>query len=461
MYEKLRPTGSQPARLYGLAKIHKPLIPMRPVVSMPGSSYHKIAKKVSKWLSVVEECSINTSTKEIVDSLPNITLPEGHELVSFDVCSLYTNVPVKEAIETCTDLLFSGKYPKPPVSKETFKELLEVCTSDVLILTSDGYYRQTDGLAMGSPPAPLLANGWLNRYEKELKKEAVIYHRYMDDILRDIETDKIDEQLENVNKLKVPNLKFTIEREKNREIPFLDTLIIRKDKQLSSKWYNKPTDTGLVMNYHSLAPTIYKKSVVTGMIHRIFRACSTWKHFHEGLMRAKKILIKNQYPAEFYEPLIKKAIDKLRNPKDKEENVDDKKEEAVEKVKVYLEYRGIVSDNFKMSLNKCKAPVNVVFTLRKVKHVMPSLKAEIEKPYKSGVVYKITCPCCQACYVGQTNRHILQRLKEHQRSSSPVGNHLASCNVDVTIDDVTILVKTSKSEDYLMTLEALWIKEIH
>uniref|UniRef100_A0A7M5XGL9 Reverse transcriptase domain-containing protein n=1 Tax=Clytia hemisphaerica TaxID=252671 RepID=A0A7M5XGL9_9CNID len=98
LYKKLRPTGSQPARLYGLTKIHKPNIPIRPVVSMSGSAYHKIAKKVSKWLSVVEECNINTSTKSIVEKIADIELPEGHELVSFDVCSLYTNVPVQEAI---------------------------------------------------------------------------------------------------------------------------------------------------------------------------------------------------------------------------------------------------------------------------------------------------------------------------------------------------------------------------
>ena len=213
LFKKLRPTGSQPARLYGLAKIHKPNIPMRPVVSMPGSSYHKIAKKVSKWLSIVEECNINTSTKEIVDSLPNIVLPDGHQLVSFDVCSLYTNVPVQEAIDTCSDLLYSGKYKEPPVSKETFTKLLKICTSDVLILTSDGYYRQTDGLAMGSPPAPLLANGWLNRHENDLKGDAVLYHRYMDDIVRDIHVNRINPQLESVNKLQPPNLKFTIEKE--------------------------------------------------------------------------------------------------------------------------------------------------------------------------------------------------------------------------------------------------------
>ena len=45
LYEALRPRGSQPARLYGLAKVHKNNTPMRPVLSMPGSAYHKVALK--------------------------------------------------------------------------------------------------------------------------------------------------------------------------------------------------------------------------------------------------------------------------------------------------------------------------------------------------------------------------------------------------------------------------------
>ena len=88
------------------------------------------------------------------------------------------------------------------------------------------------------------------------------------------------------------------------------------------------------------------------------------------------------------------------------------------------------------------------------------MKAEIEKCYKSGVVYQIICPCCKACYVGQTNRHTLQRIKEHQRASSPVGRHLEACNTTITMDDVIILAQTNKSEDYLMTLEALFINDL-
>ena len=43
LYEWMRPKGSQPARLYGLAKVHKKNIPVRPVLSMPGSAYHEVA----------------------------------------------------------------------------------------------------------------------------------------------------------------------------------------------------------------------------------------------------------------------------------------------------------------------------------------------------------------------------------------------------------------------------------
>ena len=166
--------GSQPLRLYGLSKVHKKDIPLRPVLSMLGSAYHKIGKKVSEWLKVVSECNINTSSKIISDSLDDIELNENEILVSFDVTLLYTNIPVQEAIDHCTDLLFSGNYPKPPVNRETFKKLLTACTCDVIMSTSLGYYQQVDVLAMGSDPAPLLANGWLSKFDNETQGDAAM-----------------------------------------------------------------------------------------------------------------------------------------------------------------------------------------------------------------------------------------------------------------------------------------------
>ena len=130
-FKKLKPIGSQPPRLYGLVKIHKENVPLRPVLSMPGSAYFKIARQVADWLSVVPECNINSSTKEVADKLSDISLPDNTEMISFDVVSLYTNVPVDEAIQVCSNLLYDGNFKKPPIDESTFIELLTICSKNV------------------------------------------------------------------------------------------------------------------------------------------------------------------------------------------------------------------------------------------------------------------------------------------------------------------------------------------
>ena len=253
LYAKLKPKGSQPARLYGLAKVHKNTVPTRPVLSMPGSAYYAIGNQVGEWLSEVPECQINTSNKQIVDTIKNIKLDSNRELVSFDVVSLYTNVPVTEAINRCADLLYNGNQAAPPVDKETFVELAKLASCDVIMSTHDGFYKQTDGLAMGSPPAPYLANGWLSQYDENIKGDAELYARYMDDVIRDIECQMRDTKFSEINKLH-KCLQFTMEREQNGKLPVLDLTLINDAGVLSSSWYSKPSDTGLVMNYHALAP---------------------------------------------------------------------------------------------------------------------------------------------------------------------------------------------------------------
>ena len=84
----------------------------------------------------------------------------------------------------------------------------------------------------------------------------------------------------------------------------------------------------------------------------------------------------------------------------------------------------------------------------------------IDKSLKSGVVYKISCPRCPSCYVGQTSRHLITRMKEHNGKSKPVRRHFEACECEFTMDDVEIIKSTSKSVYHLMTLEALLIRSI-
>ena len=433
--------------------------PMRPILSMPGSAYYKVAEYVAEHLANVPQCNINTSTTEICEKIKELRLEDDEELISYDVVSMYTNVPVLEAIQVCTDMLYNLKPDKrPKIDKDTFIQLCEIATCKVVMLTHNGYYTQEEGLAMGSPPAPHLANGWLSQYDDSLKGDSKLYERYMDDIIKEEKKENIALKLKESNDLH-PKLSFTVEREKNGTLPVLDMMILHDHNtgQLESTWYTKPSDTGLTMNFHALAPKRYKRSVVTGFVYRIYRACSTWQHFHQSLEKAKQILEQNQYPAAFYDPLIRQALHNILVGIEKSQETETS--DNITKKILRVQYRGKCTEHYARALHKINAPCTVVMTLRKLKTALPSLKPPTEKLLRSGIVYEIKCPRCNACYVGQTGRHLQFRLREHQRNEGPVKSHFNSCTEKLTEEHIRILHMTIREEKYLLALEALYIRE--
>ena len=92
--------------------------------------------------------------------------------------------------------------------------------------------------------------------------------------------------------------------------------------------------------------------------------------------------------------------------------------------KLYLYYQGQGTEDCMKALKRINAPCSVFLTRSKMKTVLPSLKADVEKALCSRVVYKITCLRSLACYVGQTYRHVSVPIREHMRSSQPIGRHL-------------------------------------
>ena len=105
MYWKLRSKGGQPPRLYGLAKVHKASVPVRPVLSMPGSPYDNLGTLVTKLLSVIPKSQIRCTKKGVVEKVKKATLGEDKVIALFNVSSLYTNVPSEEAIQDSADIL--------------------------------------------------------------------------------------------------------------------------------------------------------------------------------------------------------------------------------------------------------------------------------------------------------------------------------------------------------------------
>ena len=64
IYHRLRTTGLQPARLYGLAKVHKNGTPLRPVLSIPGSNYENLDKFLSPFFGKLPGANIETNSKD-------------------------------------------------------------------------------------------------------------------------------------------------------------------------------------------------------------------------------------------------------------------------------------------------------------------------------------------------------------------------------------------------------------
>ena len=98
------------------------------------------------------------------------------------------------------------------------------------------------------------------------------------------------------------------------------------------------------------------------MIHRIFRAFSTYKTFHEGLERAKMILNRNQYPEQLVDSIVRDTLNKIFKtevPTVAEENED----EEAELKTFFVECRGRLFDELKFNLEKLKAPCRVIFIL--------------------------------------------------------------------------------------------------
>ena len=88
---------------------------------------------------------------------------------SLDVDCPFTNIPLEEAIDICANTLFESTG-KAGLSKKEFKELLSLATKESYFIFSGKLYTQVDGVAMGSPLGPALANYFFVHLNKKYKK---------------------------------------------------------------------------------------------------------------------------------------------------------------------------------------------------------------------------------------------------------------------------------------------------
>ena len=124
-YNRLRCRVPQPPKLYGLPKLHKPNIPMRPIVSFCGSPTYQLCKYLTTVLKRLTDESRHKlqSTENFIKT---VQVPDDYKLVSFDVKSLFTSIPLQLALD-CNETAINNSAIELPLPTDDLMDLLNLC----------------------------------------------------------------------------------------------------------------------------------------------------------------------------------------------------------------------------------------------------------------------------------------------------------------------------------------------
>ena len=360
------------------------------------------------------------------------------------------------------------------ISKNDFRDLQNLATKESFF-TFNKFYTQVDGVAMGYPLGPILANIFLSHHEENwlnkcpIKFKQSFYRRYVDDIFVLFESSESADSFREYMSSKHQNINFTVEKENVGSLSFLDVKICRKNGKFVTSVYRKPTFSGVFINYESIIPR-YQRRGLLDTFHRSFIICCDFKTFHFEIDHLKNILIKHNYPLNFIDLCIKSFLNKLHTPKVMVSNVPKRD------VFVKLLLLGSTSFQIRKKLQKLLSDkltfcsLKIVFTSPVRVKSLFSFKDKLPKMLLSGLVYKYKCSGCNATYYGKTKHHLKVRICEHLGISHIAGKkvkidnnklmaiqeHLLCQNYSPSFEDFSIL--TWESTDLkLKIMESLLI----
>ena len=484
---KLVPIGSSPGVLYGLCKVHKNIPngsncpPFRPILSAIGTVSYNLAKFLVPILEPLTKnqyvCKDSFSfAADVREQNPDLYM------ASFDVDSLFTNIPLDETIEICVKKLFGRKHKFKGFNRSEFRSLLQFAVKDNLILFNGKYYIQIDGVAMGSPLGPTLANVflchwegiWLEKCPKQFRP--LYYRRYVDDTFLLFASESHVKKFLRYLNSRHDNMNFTFETEVDNKLPFLDVLVTRVGSGFTTSLYRKPTFSGLYTNFNSFISEKYKTGLIYCLLFRIFTLTVDWTKFHEEVKFLSDTFRKNQYPQHFFDRCVKMFLDRRLNP---DTGAEIEKEELV----VSLPFVGKYSNDLKKKLKalastylQSKFKISVVWSSSRKLRSFFTLKERLPMHLRSKILYRFTCDGCNSIYIGKSKRHFLVRAFEHLGKSYKTGkgytynptfknntavwthlNHSKGCSA--TLDSFE-LIGSARNDFFLKIKESLLIKKI-
>ena len=182
----MKTSTPKPARIYGLPKMHKDrepnsTPPFRPMISSIGTYNHNLCRLLTPHIPTDYSA---TDTFTFVQNIQSLSTSRKF-IVSFDVESLFTNIPLEECIDLAVNYISEGN-PDIKLNKSELRSLFTTATAQTHFIFNGPFYDQINGVAMGSPLAPVLANLFMGHHEKLWLENfhgstILFYRQYVDD----------------------------------------------------------------------------------------------------------------------------------------------------------------------------------------------------------------------------------------------------------------------------------------
>ena len=279
LYFQLRSSSGTCPILFSQPKIHKPTAPLRPIISTRGSPCYNTAKPLASLLQPLVGQSKHhiTNSKHFLDTISCTTIQPTDILVSFDVESLFTNVPVDQACDIFKQRLIDADptlQERTRLDPNQIHDLLLTCLNSTSFRWREDYYKQEQGAAVGSPLSPIIANIFMEHFETQAIQSAHLQSSlwlcYVDNtfVIWPHNREELNKFLQHINQ-QLQSIKFTMEVEQNNSIPFLDIRVTKKGQGPPTlQVYRKPTHTDRYLHYWSFNHPSVLQSVPNALIRR-------------------------------------------------------------------------------------------------------------------------------------------------------------------------------------------------
>ena len=266
VYKKLYPTGARCPKFYGLPKIHKEGVPLRPIVSSIGAVTYYTSKELSRIIKpLVGKSPYHIqNSKDFIQQIQGIQLQPNQCMVSFDVKALFTSVPIQPAITIIKKLLEEDQslQQRTTMSVNNITCLLEFCLKSTYFTYQGQHYQQLEGAAMGSPISPIVANLFMEDFEQKAISTTphppYFWKTYVDDTFTILESSHRTALLDHINSID-QHIQFTCEEQRgDGSLPFLCVSLTK------GRWQPQSSERPhiLICTCSGIATTHYHPNIV-------------------------------------------------------------------------------------------------------------------------------------------------------------------------------------------------------